>query len=123
MQRAVYIAVAAFAALALITVRKPIIHKIFAVFGVITAIAGAAIAARQVWLQHLPADEVPACGPPLEYMIDVFPLMEVLQSMLMGTGSCAEIQWQLFGLSIPGWSIVAFSGLAIANIALIVKKK
>jgi disulfide bond formation protein DsbB len=56
-------------------------------------------------------------------MIEVFPIMEVLQSMLMGTGDCAEIQWQWLGLSIPGWSILAFAGLAVAHLTLVVRKK
>lgn len=123
MQRAIYLTVAGLAALTLISLRQTILRTIFSLLGLLSAIGGAAVAARQVWLQHLPADEVPACGPPLEYMIEVFPLMEVLQSMLMGTGSCAEIQWELLGLSIPGWSILAFTGLALGNILLLLKKK
>src|SRR5688572_5081172 len=34
---------------------------------------GAAIAGRHVWLQHLPADQVPACGPTLDYMLQSMP--------------------------------------------------
>lgn len=123
MQRAIYLVTAAFAILALFTLRHRLLRTIFALFGMISAVAGAAVATRQVWLQHLPKDEVPACGPPLEYMIEVFPIMEVIQTMLMGTGDCAEIQWQWLGLSIPGWSIIAFSCLAIAHLMLIVKNK
>src|SRR5688500_8427805 len=38
------------------------------------ALGGAAVATRQVWLQHLPADKVPQCGPDLAYMLQNFPL-------------------------------------------------
>lgn len=123
MQRAIYLCVGGFALLALLATKHAVAKNIFTSLGLLTSIAGISVAARQVWLQHLPADEVPACGPPLEYMIEVFPLIEVLQSMLMGTGDCAEIQWQFLGLSIPAWSIVAFSGLAVANIIMLFKKQ
>ena len=123
MQRAIYLVTAGFAILTLISLRHRILTTVFSIFGLLSASAGIAVAARQVWLQHLPKDEVPACGPPLEYMIEVFPIMEVLQSMLMGTGDCAEIQWQLLGLSIPAWSIVAFTGLAVAHLMIIVKNR
>lgn len=123
MQRAIYLVTAGFAILTLISLRHSVFKMIFSVLGLLSATAGIAVAARQVWLQHLPKDEVPACGPPLEYMIEVFPIMEVLQSMLMGTGDCAEIQWQWLGLSIPGWSILAFTGLAIAYLMIIVRNR
>ncbi|HLA39165.1 MAG TPA: disulfide bond formation protein B, partial [Candidatus Glassbacteria bacterium] len=35
----------------------------------LSALVGLAIAGRQVWLQHLPADKVPECGPGLDYML------------------------------------------------------
>src|SRR5436190_19554522 len=35
----------------------------------VVALGGAGVAARQVWLQHLPAAQVPACGPDLFYMM------------------------------------------------------
>lgn len=73
--------------------------------------AGGGFAIRQLWLQSLPADQVPACGPGLDYMIDVFPFSEVLRAMTMGTGDCAEVVWQ-FGLTLPGWSLATFTGLA-----------
>ena len=123
MQRAIYLVTAGFALLTLISLRHRILTTIFSILGLLSAITGIAVAARQVWLQHLPKDEVPACGPPLEYMIEVFPIMEVLQSMLMGTGDCAEVQWQWLGLSIPAWSILAFTGLALAHVMIVVKKK
>jgi len=123
MQRAIYLTTAGFAILALLSIKRVLLKSLFAFLGFLSAAAGVAVASRQVWLQQLPKDEVPACGPPLEYMIEVFPIMEVLQSMLMGTGDCAEIQWQWLGLSIPGWSILAFAGLAVAHLTLVVRKK
>lgn len=73
-----------------------------------TAGAGAATAARHVWLQYLPKDRVPECGPGLEYMLSRFPLSQALQKILAGSGQCAETGWTFLGLSIAGWSLVWF---------------
>ena len=74
----------------------------------IAAGAGAGIASRQVWLQHLPVDQVPECGPGLDYMLEVFPFFEALQMILSGSGECAEVKWQFLGMSIAEWSLVWF---------------
>ncbi|WP_143512641.1 disulfide bond formation protein B [Vreelandella utahensis] len=89
-------------------------------FMVIPALAGVGLAGRQLWLQNLPADQVPPCGPGYDYLRETFPLMEVIQMALEGSGSCAEIQWQFLGLSIPGWSFVLFALAALAGIGLLV---
>ena len=82
----------------------------------VMAAMGAAIAGRQVWLQHLPPDKVPACGPGLDYMLERFPLGEALQKIFAGSGECAEAGWRFLGLTIAGWSLlwfVLFGALAI----------
>lgn len=82
----------------------------------VLAAMGAAIAARQVWLQHLPPDKVPACGPGLEYMLDRFPLLEALKKIFAGSGECAEAAWRFLGLSIAEWSLlwlVVLGGFAV----------
>lgn len=122
MQRAIYLSVALFAGLGLLTFRYNIARKCFAFLSLITAFSGALVAGRQVWLQHLPADKVPACGPGLEYMVEVFPLLEVIQMSLMGTGDCAEVQWQWLGLSIPAWSILIFSSMTIVSAYILIRK-
>jgi protein dithiol:quinone oxidoreductase len=86
---------------------------IYSTIAFVCATAGAAVAARQVWLQHLPADRVPACGPGLEYMLERFPLSQVLGKVLQGSGECAEVGWTFLGLSIAGWSLVWFVLLGV----------
>ncbi|MGH8623089.1 MAG: disulfide bond formation protein B [Burkholderiales bacterium] len=75
---------------------------------VVAASIGAAIAARHVWLQNLPRNQVPECGPGLEYMLKKFPLTQALEKILSGSGECAEVGWTFLGLSIAGWSLVWF---------------
>jgi len=80
-----------------------------AVYGLVlfvVAAVGAGVAGRHVWLQHLPRDQVPACGPDLDFMLQQFPLAETLRRVLSGTGECAETGWTFLGLSIAGWSLL-----------------
>lgn len=89
-------------------------HRIvYPSLGIGASLIGAGFSIRQLWLQTLPADEVPACGPGLEYMLEVFPLSDVLIAMTTGTGDCAEVVWTMLGLSIPGWALVGFTGLIV----------
>jgi len=77
------------------------------------ALGGAAVSARHVWIQNLPEDEVPDCGPGLSYVFKHFPLSETIRLLLSGTGECSEVLWTFLGLSIPAWTLVAFLGLAV----------
>lgn len=88
--------------------------RIYAALGIAAAIGGAYFAQHQIWLQSLPKDQVPACGPGLAYMFEVFPFMEAMKMLLQGDGTCAEVQ-KIMGLSIPKWSLMAFAGLAVVN--------
>ena len=68
--------------------------------------AGVGIAARHVWIQNLPPEKVPGCGPGLDFMIANFPLSEVLEMAFSGSGECAEISWSFAFLSMPAWVII-----------------
>ena len=81
-------------------------------------LAGTAVAGRHVYLQGLPPGQVPECGPGLGYILDAFPLGEAIGLILSGSGECAEVQWTLLGLTIPGWTLVVFAGFSLAGIAL-----
>lgn len=88
-------------------------RKFYAVLVSISGVLGALIAGRHVWLTTLPADEVPACGPGLNYMLEAFPLMETLRKVLTGSGECAKIDWAFLGLSMPAWCLIWFVGLTL----------
>ncbi|MDH3451110.1 MAG: disulfide bond formation protein B [Gammaproteobacteria bacterium] len=76
---------------------------------------GAAIAGWHVRLQHLPADQIPECGPGLEFMLRTLPLNETLSKVFTASGECAEISWQFLGLSMPAWVMLWFIALGIAG--------
>ena len=83
--------------------------RIYAGLCALSAIAGGAVAGRHVWLQHLPEDQVPACGPSLEYMLDTLPFSETVSLVLMGDGNCAATMWTFMGLSIPEQTLILFT--------------
>jgi protein dithiol:quinone oxidoreductase len=86
---------------------------IYTAFAVLFAAGGAATAGRQVWLQHLPADKVPQCGPDLFFMLENMPLSRTLQKLIQGSGECAKVDWTFLGLSIAEWSLMCFIALAV----------
>lgn len=69
---------------------------------------GIATAWRHVWLQNLPPDKVPECGPGLNYILDNFPLSDALGLIFKGSGECAKVDWSFLGLSMPGWLLLIF---------------
>lgn len=122
-QRVAYIAIALFAIPGII--HGPMGKWRYLYSGLIFtgAIIGGIIAGRQVWLQHLPPDAVPACGPGLDFMMEVFPLSETLQMVFTGSGERAEVAWTFLSFSIAEWSLAWFVLFAISSIAHVLKKQ
>jgi protein dithiol:quinone oxidoreductase len=85
--------------------------RIYGVLAVLAALATIAVAARHVWIQHLPEGAVPSCGATLSYMLDVFPLTDVIRKVLTGSGECALVTWRFLGLTMPTWVLLAATAL------------
>ena len=79
----------------------------------------AGVAARHVWLQHLPPDQVPSCGPGLDYWLEALPMKQVINQVLAGSGECAEISWRFLGLSIPEQALILFTALILVNLLVL----
>jgi protein dithiol:quinone oxidoreductase len=90
----------------------------YALLAALAAAIGAGVAGRQVWLQSLPADQVPACGPTLGYLMKMMPLQNVIAFVLKGEGSCAKIDAQWLGIALPEWTLFAFIGLTLFALAM-----
>lgn len=118
-QRGFYVLTALFALLGALHNRARITY---ASLVALAALGGAAVAGRQVWLQHLPKDQVPACGPSLEFMLQTLPMGEVLIKMFKGDGNCAVVDWTLLGLSMAEWSLLCFLALVGTAVWLAVRK-
>ena len=115
-QRIAYTVIIFIALIGAIHNPRNLLQNIYKLLMVISAITGAAIAGRQIWLQHLPPELVPECGPGLDYMFNVFPFGEALKMIFTGSGECAEVKWRFIGLSIAEWSLIMFIGIFIATI-------
>jgi disulfide bond formation protein DsbB len=89
-----------------------------AVLAGLVGLAGIGVSARHLYIQSLPEGSVPACGATLDYMLDVFPLTDVLRKVLIGSGECAKVDWTLLGLSMPGWVLICVLLLAAAGVLL-----
>ena len=90
----------------------------YAVLAVLASGIGAFIAARHTWLQGLPEDQRPACGPTLDYLVDMMPLKDVVATVIRGDGNCAKIDWTLLGYSLPAWTFVVFVALIVWALAM-----
>ena len=93
------------------------------IFMLLSSILGMSVAGRHIWIQGLPADEIPTCGPSLEYMVDTLPWADVLALMLRGNGNCADGHWSFIGLSMPQWVMVWYVGFAVVALYLLFKRK
>lgn len=88
-------------------------RRIYAALAALATLAGGAVSIRHLWLQSLPPDKVPSCGPGLDYMLDAFPFSEVVSKVLHGSGECATVHGHFLGLTIPGWTLLVFAGLLV----------
>lgn len=122
-QRACLVGVAFFCLLGIVFRPKKIGSKLIALGATVSTLLGLSIAGRQVWLQHLPADQVPECGPDLAFMLDAFPLMEIIQTVLSGSGECAEVLWRFLGLSMPEWMVIIFAIMLIICLKFLFSKE
>jgi disulfide bond formation protein DsbB len=89
--------------------------RVYGVLILLAAAGGALVAGRQIWLQSLPPDEVPACGPGLDYIMDAFPIGEALAMVFSGSGECAEVSWSFLGVSMPGWVLAWLLALGLGG--------
>ena len=93
--------------------------RVYAVLIAIAALATVGVAARQLYIQHLPPGAIPSCGAPLSMMLKFMPLTTVIRKVLTGSGECGIVNWTFLGLAMPAWVLIwaAFLGTGglIAN--------
>ena len=102
---------------------KNMMRKMYHIVFSLISLLGILVSGRHIYLQSLPADEVPSCGPGLEYMLDTLPLSDVLKEVLHGSGECAEVSWQFLSLSMPEWLIIIYSGFLVLSIIPVFERK
>lgn len=122
-QRMAFIAIGAVALLAAIHNPGGTGRWIYGGLVVAGAAAGIGVAGRHLWLQSLPADQVPDCGMGLNYMLETLPFTQVLAEVFRGSGECAEVDWTFLGLSMPGWTFLWYLAFAAGTIFILLKAK
>jgi len=95
--------------------------RIGLLFTLAAALSGVWVADHHVYIQNLPADEVPVCGPGLDYMIETLPPSELITELLKGDGSCADVSWLFLGLTMPQWMLITFAGFAFVSLLALVR--
>lgn len=113
LQRVVFVAIGVLFLLASLKPVRYLGRKVFGILILLASVVGISIAGRHVWLQNLPPELVPDCGPSLQMMLEDSSVWHAVSSVLSASGSCAEIQWEFVGLSMPTWTLVCFIGLFI----------
>lgn len=112
-QRALLFSCAVVCLAAALHAPRPLGWRVYSGVLLLASISGAALAGRQVWLQATPPENPAACLVNLQYLLDTQPWLKVLTMVLAGSAGCSEITWSLFGISLPEWSLLAFSGVAL----------
>jgi protein dithiol:quinone oxidoreductase len=79
------------------------------------SLTGIGIAGRHIYIQNLPADQVPACGQGITYMLESLPLLDVFAKVLKGSGECAKRDLFL-GLTLPTWTLLFFIGMLLYSV-------
>ena len=122
-QRVIFIAILTLFLIASTHGPKRIGERIYAVLITLLSMLGIAVAGRHICIQHLPKDQVPACGPGLDYMLETMPMSNVLKSLMHGSGECAEKGWTFLTLGIPEWSLLCYLALGIWAILIAARGK
>lgn len=112
-QRVIFIAILVMFAVAALHGPQRIGRWLYATLIGLLSASGIAVAARHIWIQNLPPDQVPACGPGLDYMLETMPMARVLKELMHGSGECAEKGWNFLTLGIPEWSLLCYLALGI----------
>lgn len=123
LQRIAFIAVGA---TALVAVMHNPQRRGWAVYGGLLSffsLLGGGVAAWQVHLQHLPPDQVPECGPGLDYMLEAMPLTKILPMIFKGSGECAEVTWTFLNLSIAQWALGWFVLFFLAGVTAVFRRR
>ncbi len=118
LDRAVVIGLCITFALALIHNPVRIGRKIYATLAILLSITGIGICARHVWLQHQPKEAAHECGPGFWHMLENMPMKSFLDTIFNSTGDCADIQFQLLGLSLPALTLILFVVFLLLSLAM-----
>jgi disulfide bond formation protein DsbB len=123
LQRVAFMWIGAVALLAALHNPGRLGYQVYGWLLVAGSVFGALVAGRHVWLQNLPVELVPECSPGLNYMLQNFPVSEIIETILYGAGDCAEILWTFLGMSMPQWTFIWYVGLALVTLWAVYRRQ
>ena len=121
-QRGIIVVIGIICVLAVVHNPRRFGQRVYSSLSIIMVGMGIYFSGKQLWLQSLPESQVPSCGIPVDHLFDNFSITEVITMLLHGDGNCAEVQWQLMGLSMPGWVMVGFVGFVVLGALQFLRK-
>jgi disulfide bond formation protein DsbB len=83
----------------------------------VVALVTIGVAGRHLYIQSQPPGSIPACGAPLNVLMQMFHTWQVVAKVLHAGGECAVVNWTLWGVSMPGW--VLFCALILGGAGVI----
>jgi disulfide bond formation protein DsbB len=84
--------------------------RVYAALISIAALAGIAVAGRNIWVQLQPAGAVPACSADLNVLVEMMPLHQALAKVFLAGGDCQRVV-SFVGVPLPVWVIVGLGAL------------
>lgn len=96
-----------------------VIHNLFLI---VVSGLGLVAASRQVWLMHFAPEKAHSCGADFFYMVQHLPTNVLIEQILQSPGDCAKESWQLLGISLPMWSLLALAFFLLISIWQILRK-
>lgn len=102
---------------------KNIGRYVYAFMNLLFSVLGILIAGRQIWIQHLPIDQLPECAPGLDRLLEIHPILEVIKIVFQGSSECHHIHFTVFNLPISNWSFIIFTGFALVSLFIIFGQK
>ena len=79
---------------------------VYTVLIAVAALATIGVAIRHLYVQSLPPGTIPACGAPLDVLLQFTPVTEVIRKVLTGSGECSQVNWKFLGLAMPAWVLI-----------------
>ena len=80
--------------------------SVYTVLIAVASLATVGVAIRHLYVQSLPPGTIPACGAPLDVLLQFTPVTEVIRKVLTGSGECSQVNWKFLGLAMPAWVLI-----------------
>lgn len=107
----------AFLAAGLHNPKRPIGSWVYTALIAVAALLTIAVSAKHVYIQSQPPGSIPSCGAPLNVLMQMFHIWQVIAKVLHAGGECAVVNWTFLGLSMPAW--VLFCALILGGAGVI----